>query len=129
MSVVLVNTSIYFSVHNLHQSTQVLAQPEAKSQLLSWRTPARTKLESDASSTREKVMSPNGEHEDDGTFSPTRNLSTQFDDMGPFQTPDGNGGPPLLSTSSEQPTPMTLYAHTDMMQLIATLQQEVRELR
>ena len=76
-------------------------------------------------------MSPSGEHEDDGIFSPTRNLTTQFEDMdmGPFQTPDGNGGPPLPSSSSENQTPMTPYAHMDMMQLIATLQQEDRELR
>ena len=74
-------------------------------------------------------MSPNGEHIDDGIFSPTRNLSTQFDDMGPFQTPDLNGGPSLPSSSSEQSTPMNPYAHMDMMQHILTFQQEVRELR
>ena len=74
-------------------------------------------------------MIPNGEHEDDGIFSPTRNIATQFDDVGLFQTPEGNEGPPLPSSSSEQPTPMTPYAHMDMMRLISTLQQEVRELR
>jgi hypothetical protein len=49
--------------------------------------------------------------------------------MGSFQTPDGNGGPSLPSSSSEHPTPLAPYAHMDMMQLIATLLEEVRELR
>ena len=74
-------------------------------------------------------MSPRGEREDDGIFSPTRNLVTQFEDMGRFQTPGENGGPPLPSTSSEQQTTMTLYAHMDMTQIITTLQQEIREMR
>ena len=46
MSVVVANTSIYFSVNNYPHSTQVLLHPAAKSRLLSSRTPARTKLES-----------------------------------------------------------------------------------
>lgn len=74
-------------------------------------------------------MSPSSEHGDDDIFSPTRNIATHFKDIGSFKTPDGNGGPPLPSSSSEHPTTMTSYAHMDMMQLIATLQQEVRGLR
>ena len=74
-------------------------------------------------------MSPSGEREDDGIFSPTRNLANQFEDLGRFQTPDEKGGPPLPSSSSEQQVPMTPYAHMHIMQLIATLQQEDRELR
>ena len=74
-------------------------------------------------------MSPSGEREDDGIFSPTRNLATQFEDMGRVQTPEGNGGPPLPYLSSEQQTPMTPYAHMGMMQLITNLRQEARELR
>uniref|UniRef100_A0AAV1UTG2 Uncharacterized protein n=1 Tax=Peronospora matthiolae TaxID=2874970 RepID=A0AAV1UTG2_9STRA len=49
--------------------------------------------------------------------------------MGRFETPDGIGGPSLPFSSSEQQTPMTPCAHMDMMQLIATLQQEVLGLR
>ena len=67
-------------------------------------------------------MSPNGEYEDDIIVSPTKNLSTLLEDIRPFRTADKNGGPPLPSSSSEQPTPMTSYAHMDIMQLIATLQ-------
>ena len=74
-------------------------------------------------------MSPSSDQGDDSASSITRNLAPEFVEMDPFRTPPNTDGPTPPHLPSTARTPKTPYDQTDVMHLIAALQQGVRELR